>query len=88
MGRGDCLECRNDLDSQAQDHDCVGIGNSTFTRFHLLSYFNEAAYIAWDTLDIEEVLDNFTNLIKISLTRQGFAKEQIAEINTYNNILF
>ena len=70
-----------------QDHDCTGIGNSTFTRFHLLSYFHEAAYIAWDTLEIEEVLDNFKNLIKISLLRQGFSKEQIAEINTHN-ILF
>ena len=88
LERGDCLECRNGYDSPAQDHDCAGIGNSTFSRFHLLSYFLEVVYIAWDTLEIKEVLDNFKTLIKISLLRQGFSEEQIAEINTHNNILF
>ena len=47
------------FDSPAQDHDCAGIGNSTCSPFHLLSYFLQAVYIAWDTLEIKEVLDNF-----------------------------
>ena len=87
LARGDCFHCQHGLPA-SRLHECDGLEENNFTRYHLLGYFHDAATVVWELIEIPEVLANVKDQIQINLIGKGFTESQIEQQNTSEEILF